>query len=92
VQPGSYAPRLAPSAADLLDDVEFSPAALRADLAGEHVSARLVESASEMIDHAPDLLGDFASLVHDNERWRVFRARVQQLVTAGEQSAGAGHL
>jgi hypothetical protein len=34
-----------------------------------------------MIDHAADLFSDFAGLVHDNERrWRVFRARVEQVV------------
>jgi hypothetical protein len=52
----SLVARILSRAADLLDHVEFSPAALRADLAGEHVSARLVESASEMIDHAADVL------------------------------------
>jgi len=65
-------------AADLLDHVDFTPAALRADLAGHHVAAGHVHSAAEMIDHAADLLSDFANLVHDNERrWRVFRSRVQ---------------
>ena len=66
-------------AADLLDHVDFTPAALRADLADDHVAAGHVHSAAEMIDHAADLLSDFAGLVHDNERrWRVFRARVQR--------------
>jgi hypothetical protein len=66
-------------AADLLDHVDFTPAALRADLAGGHVAAGHVHSAAEMIDHAADLLSDFGGLVHDNERrWRVFRARVQR--------------
>lgn len=76
--------RILDRAADLLDHVDFSPAALRADLADQHASARLLHSAAEMIDHAADLLSDFASLVHDNERrWRVFRARVEQV--AAEQ-------
>lgn len=65
-------------AVDLLDHVDFTPAALRADVAGGHVAAGHVRSAAEMIDHAADLLSDFAGLVHDNERrWRVFRARVE---------------
>jgi hypothetical protein len=43
-----------------------------------------VHSSAEMIDHAADLLSDFAGLVHDNERrWRVFRARVQQVLAEG---------
>ena len=36
-----------------------------------------------MIDHAADLLSDFAGIVHDNERrWRVFRSRVEHIVAA----------
>ena len=70
-------------AADLLDQVDFAPAALRADLTGAQVAVGHVHSAAEMIDHAADLLSDFAGLVHDNERrWRVFRSRVQDAVDA----------
>lgn len=70
--------RILSRAADLLEQVDFAPAALRARLADHHVAAGHVYSAAEMIDHAADLLSDFASLVHDNERrWRVFRARVE---------------
>ena len=33
------------------------------------------------MDADADLLGDFAQLVHDNERrWRVFRARVVEIL------------
>lgn len=68
-------------AADLLDHVDFDPAALRADLSGRRVAAGHVHSAAEMIDHAADLLSDFAGLVHDNERrWRVVRAAVEEAV------------
>jgi hypothetical protein len=70
-------------ATDLLDRIDFTPAALRDDLAHRRVSADRLSSAAEMIDHAADLLSDFASLVHDNERrWRVFRMRVEHVVTA----------
>jgi hypothetical protein len=35
-----------------------------------------------MIDHVAALLSDFASAVHDNERrWRLFRGRVQEIVS-----------
>jgi hypothetical protein len=75
----SLAARILERAADLLDRVDFTPAAVRADLAGPHASARRLSSAAEMIDHAADLFSEFAGIVHDNERrWRVFRARVQE--------------
>jgi hypothetical protein len=68
-------------AAEILDHIDFSPAAVRADLAGRRVSAGRLYSAAEMIDHAADLLSEFAGIVHDNERrWRVFRSRVEQIV------------
>jgi hypothetical protein len=75
----SLAARILERAADLLDRVDFTPAAVRADIADQHASARRLASAAEMIDHAADLFSEFAGLVHDNERrWRVFRARVQE--------------
>jgi hypothetical protein len=68
-------------AVDVLDRVDFAPAALRADLAAGAVTPRRLYSASELIGRAADLLSDSAGLVHDNERrWRTFRSRVQQLV------------
>ena len=75
--------RLLHRAADLLEVVEFTPAALRHDLASARVAPRLLHSASELISHAADLLSDSAGLVHDNEpRWRRFRACVQEVVSA----------
>jgi hypothetical protein len=75
----SLAARILERAADLLDRVDFTPAAVRADIADHHASARRLYSAAEMIDHAADLFSEFAGIVHDNERrWRVFRARVQE--------------
>jgi hypothetical protein len=73
----------------ILDLVDFEPADLRRDLAGDHVSAKRLYSAAEMVGHAADVLSESAALDGDNERrWRVFRARVRQLLTSGE-SAGA---
>jgi hypothetical protein len=73
-------------AADILDRVDFTPAGLRADLAGGRRSAARLYSASELISHAADLCSDSAGLVHANERrWRTFRQRVAQL-TADEAS------
>jgi len=68
-------------AADMLDRVEFSPAALRRDLDGAHVAPRRLNDAAEVISRAADLCCQSAELVHDNERrWRVFRARVEEVV------------
>ena len=70
-------------AADVLERVDFTPAALRADLADGQVSTGLLYSAAEMISHAADLCCDSAGLVHDNERrWRTFRHRLGQLLAA----------
>ena len=75
--------RILVRAADLLDCVDFAPAALRADLSDKRVSAARLYSTAEMIDHAADLLSEFAGIVHDNERrWRVLRSRVEQIVAA----------
>jgi hypothetical protein len=77
----SLAGRILLRAADLLDAVDFTPAALRADLDGPRTSSRLVHSAVELIDHAADLLSNSAGLVHDNERrWRIFHRRVADIL------------
>jgi hypothetical protein len=75
-------------AADVLDLIDFDPAALRADLADQHASARRLYSAAEMIDHVADLFSEFAGVVHDNERrWRVFHDRVQDVAAMLEQQS-----
>ncbi|MEU9669110.1 MULTISPECIES: hypothetical protein [Streptomyces] len=75
--------RLLRRALDLLAQVDFSPAALRADLRGERKAPAYLYSASELLDRAADLMAQSAILVHENERrWRVFRARVRELRSA----------
>ncbi len=75
--------RLLRRALEIIDRVDFSPAALRADLAGERNGAAYLYSASELLDRAADLAVDSASLVHDNERrWRTFSDRVRELTAA----------
>ena len=65
---------------EILDRVEFTPAALRADLAERRLAPRYLYSAAELIDHAADLLAQSAVLVHESERrWRVFAERVEML-------------
>jgi hypothetical protein len=72
--------RLLRRALDLLGRVDFTPNALRADLAGGRQSPAYLYSASELLDRAADLMAESAVLVHDNERrWRVFNDRVREL-------------
>ena len=67
-------------AGEILDRVDFTPAALRADLAGDRHASGYLYAASELIDRAADLAAQSATIVHDNERrWRVFRRRVEEL-------------
>jgi hypothetical protein len=67
--------RLLARAADLLEGIDFTPAALREDL---RAPAHLLFSVSELLNHAVDLTTQSAALVHDNERrWRVFRERAE---------------
>jgi hypothetical protein len=68
-------------AAQMLERLDFTPAALRADLAAARVAPRRLYSAAEVISRAADLCCESAELVHDNERrWRVFRERVDDVV------------
>ena len=72
--------RLLVRAADILDKVDYSPAALRADLGHARRAPALVHAAAEIINRAADLCSDSAGLVNDNERrWRTFRRQVTVL-------------
>ena len=72
--------RLLRRAMELLAQVDFTPAALRADLTDDRDVIPYLLSASELIDRAADLLAASATLVHENERrWRVFAARVGEI-------------
>jgi hypothetical protein len=75
--------RLIARALDLLERVDFAPAALREDLTSGRRSVAYLYSASELLDRAADLIVESATLVHDNERrWRVFGDRVRELARA----------
>lgn len=64
----------------VLARVDFTPAALRADLANGRVAPSYLCSAAELINHAADLLAASAVLIHENERrWRVFGQRVDRI-------------
>ncbi len=76
----SLAALLLRRALGILLRIDFSPSALREDLAAKRSVVPYLYSASELIDRAADLMSEFAVLVHDNERrWRVFRQRVEAL-------------
>jgi hypothetical protein len=76
-------------AADMLESIDLTPAAVRADLAGPRIVPRRLYAAAEVISRAADLCCQSAELVHDNERrWRVSRERTEQLVA--DLTAGAG--
>lgn len=76
----SLAGRSLSRAVEVLGLIDFTPAALREDLAGDRVAARRLYSAAELIAHAADLLSESAGLVHGNERrWRSLRARAAEL-------------
>jgi len=65
---------------ELLGHVDFTPASLREDLAGERLAPGYLYSAAELLDRAADLIVESAVLVHENERrWRMFTQRVTQL-------------
>ncbi len=82
--------RILDRAADILELVDFTPQALRADLAGEKLSPGRLYSAAELISHAADLCCDSAGLVHDNERrWRVFRQQVSEVLSAAGDGLAA---
>ena len=73
--------RLLARTADLLERIDFTPAALRHDLARGARAPRLLFSAAEIVTRATDLCSQSAELVRDNERrWREFHARVAELV------------
>ena len=69
----------------ILEVLDFSPAAVRADLDGTGAFPAFLHSACDLIDHASDLAAQSAALVHGNERrWRVFKQRVEELVEGDE--------
>jgi hypothetical protein len=75
---------------EILDEIDFTPTALRADLSERRLAPRLLYSAAELIDHAANLLAEGAVLVHESERrWRVFSERVETIRAGkGEQTEG----
>jgi hypothetical protein len=76
-------------AAEMLEHIDLTPAALRADLSGSRVAPQRLYATAEVISRAAELCCESAALVHDNERrWRVTRDRTQQLVQAMTADTG----
>jgi len=77
-------------ALEIVEHVNFAPAAIRADLAEARLFPAYLYAASELINRAADIASESASLTHDNERrWRVFHQRVQQVLAEFPNRAGA---
>ena len=78
-------------AVDILERIDFTPNAVREDLAAERRDSRLLFSACELLDHAADLAAHSATLTHENDRrWRIFHDRVRTLSVEGEHHPAPG--
>jgi len=67
-------------AVSILEQIDFSPAALRKDLASARSAPAYLFSAAELINHAADLSAASSVLTHENERrWRIFHQRIEQI-------------
>ncbi len=68
----------------IMERVDFSPAAVRSDLAGARSSPRYLFSAAELINHAADLSAASSVLIHEDERrWRIFHQRLERITSPG---------
>lgn len=84
---GKLVGRMLRRAVSILGRIDFTPAAIRADLAGERQAVGYLFSAAELLDRAADLDTEFAVLVHENERrWRVFHERIEQVAPKDDQA------
>lgn len=65
---------------EILDRLDLSSGGVRRDLTGPRTYPGYLYSASELLDLAADGLAESAALIHDNERrWRVWRARAEEI-------------
>ncbi len=81
----ALASRFLRRALDVVEQIDFTPRALREDLAGDRRNPAYLYTASEMLDTAADLYTRSSTLVHENERrWRIFGERVRQLRAAAD--------
>jgi hypothetical protein len=67
-------------AVSILEQIDFSPAGLRKDLASARSAPAYMYSAAELINHAADLSAASSVLTHEDERrWRIFHERIKQI-------------
>jgi hypothetical protein len=72
-------------AVSILEQIDFTPAALRQDLAGPRTAPAYLFSAAELINHAADLSAASSVLTHENERrWRIFHQRIERITSAND--------
>jgi hypothetical protein len=68
----------------VMEQVDFTPAGLRRDLARARSAPDYLYSAAELINHAADLSAASSVLTHENERrWRIFHKRIKQITAPG---------
>jgi hypothetical protein len=66
----------------IMERIDYSPPALRRDLAGARSAPGYLYSAAELINHAADLSAASSVLTHENERrWRIFHQRLEQITS-----------
>jgi hypothetical protein len=71
-------------AVSIMEQVDFTPAELREDLASARTAPAYLYSAAELINHAADLSAASSVLTHENERrWRIFHKRIKQITAPG---------
>jgi hypothetical protein len=78
---GTLISRLIQRSLLILEQIDFNPDSIRADIEDKRRYSNLLFSSSELLDRAADLSSEFTILVHDNERrWRLFHNKVQKLI------------
>ena len=71
-------------AVSIMEQVDFSPAALRKDLAGARSAPAYLYAAAELINHVADLSAASSVLTRQDERrWRIFHERIEQITPSG---------
>lgn len=71
----------------ILEQVDFSPAALREDLGGPRTAPAYLYSAAELIGHAADLSAGASVVTRQNERRsRVVQQRVEHIIRSDTTS------
>ena len=71
-------------AVSIMERVDFSPAALRKDLAGARSAPAYLYAAAELINHVADLSAASSVLTHEDERrWRIFHERIEHITPSG---------